>query len=73
MGLHCKTCGVPLKDRKNLYCRPHAVATLKHLERVGYLEPLTISTVDGTNQRVSKQRFLTLRDDQVRETAKTSD
>lgn len=64
MATHCEVCGRPLKDRKNRFCLPHAKATLKAMERSGYLQPLTISTVNGPNQRLSRHRFLTLRDEE---------
>lgn len=62
MGLHCETCNTKLHDRKNRFCKRHALQTLRHLESVGYLQPLTISTVNGSNERISRRRFLTLRE-----------
>lgn len=59
MATHCTTCGVPLADKKNLYCGRHAKATLRKLHKSGYLQPLTIRTVDGV-QKLSKRRFLEL-------------
>lgn len=62
MGLHCETCDATLKDRKNRFCHRHALQVLRRMERDGYLQPLTVSTVDGANQKLSDRRFLTVRE-----------
>lgn len=54
----CKECGVEI-PQKDLYCRKHGRQLLKRLEASGYLEPLTVQTVNGT-VKLSTQRFLTL-------------
>lgn len=61
MATHCEICKRPLSNKKDRFCKPHAKATLRKLESAGYLEPLTVTTVDG-QQRLSHQRFLTLQD-----------
>lgn len=61
MALTCKICGHPTPSVKDLYCRKHQRSTLRQLEAEGYLEPLTVTTVDGV-QQLSKHRFLTLPD-----------
>jgi len=62
MATHCKRCGRELMDRKNLYCKAHAIQTLRSLDAAGFLEPLTLTTVDGV-QKLSSRRFLTLPDE----------
>lgn len=66
MATHCEICKRPLSNRKNRFCPTHATQTLRKLEASGYLEPLTVTTVDG-KQTLSHQRFLTLRDGSSRQ------
>lgn len=61
MALNCEICKRPTKSRKDRFCPTHAKQTLRRLEASGYLEPLTVTTVDGP-QKLSKHRFLTLQD-----------
>lgn len=61
MATHCEICGKANKSRKDRFCPPHQFQVLRKLEAAGYLEPLTVTTVDGV-QSLSKHRFLTLPD-----------
>jgi hypothetical protein len=61
MAATCEKCGAKTSNRKNRFCDPHAAQTLQTLEAAGYLEPLTVTTVDGV-QKLSNRRFLTLPD-----------
>lgn len=60
MASRCETCGNLLSDTRDRFCPSHARQHLRHLESIGYLQPLEISTVDGPRQRISPRRFLTL-------------
>jgi hypothetical protein len=62
MATHCEICGRENKSRKDRFCRQHQRQVLQKLEAEGYLEPLTVTTVDGV-QTLSKHRFLTLPDE----------
>lgn len=64
MAQYCEICGTENQSRKDRFCPRHQRAVLRQLERSGYLEPLTVTTVDGV-QRLSNRRFLTLPDDQT--------
>lgn len=62
MGLHCEVCKTTLSNRKNRFCPRHAKQMLRKMEDSGYLEPLVVSTVDGANQHLSRDRFLTFKE-----------
>lgn len=55
----CEKCGVRI-NRKDRFCQKHARAVLVAAEKSGYLQPLSVMTVDGLVQ-VAKRRFLTIR------------
>ncbi len=38
MATHCETCGEPLDNRKNRYCRPCAFELLTEMRHAGYLQ-----------------------------------
>lgn len=61
MATHCEICKRLNRSVKDRFCPTHAKQTLRKLEASGYLEPLVVTTVDG-QQKLSKQRFLTLQD-----------
>jgi len=42
MGLHCKNCGIEHKDVENLYCKRCAWYKLVEMEKVGYLQDVTV-------------------------------
>jgi hypothetical protein len=60
MASRCEKCGRLLSDTRDRFCPSHARQHLKHLESIGFLQPLEISTVSGPRQRLSPKRFLTL-------------
>lgn len=64
MAKNCEICGTLNASTKDRYCRHHARQTLRRLERVGYLEPLEVRTIDGLT-RLSSQQFLTLPDERL--------
>jgi uncharacterized Zn finger protein (UPF0148 family) len=59
MALCCKTCGQPTRHKSDLYCPTHERQVLRTLDRAGYLQPLTVQTMDGP-VRLSNREFLTL-------------
>lgn len=59
MNRKCEICGRPTPEKADRYCLRHQTAILEKLDEAGYLEPLTLMTVDG-QQRLSRRRFLTV-------------
>ncbi len=61
MSEKCEICSRKNQSRKDRFCLYHQRQVLRKLEAEGYLEPLTLTTVNGV-QTLSHRRFLTVPD-----------